>query len=246
MSLTVETERMRLRRFASSDVDHLFDLDSDAEVMRFLNGGKPTPRDVIETEVLPLFMSFNSRPGVLGFWAAFENENGEFLGWFGLRPTTSGSSEEAELGYRLRRAVWGRGYATEGARVLIREGFAHGVKRITAGTYSENVASRRVMEKAGLKHVRTFRMTPTEIAAADTFQGSSDEVWDADDVEYALDAADWKNRCLLCDGTCPVCGGPVGRAAGSANWILCSSCHATFSHPRCADDRDQPVRASDT
>jgi RimJ/RimL family protein N-acetyltransferase len=48
----LETERLVLRRFTKADVDNLFDLDSDPEVMRFLTGGRPTPRDVIEKETL--------------------------------------------------------------------------------------------------------------------------------------------------------------------------------------------------
>lgn len=55
----------------------------------------------------------------------------------------------------------------------------------------ENLASRRVMEKAGLNLVRTFRFTPEELAAEDTYDGSEQVLWEGNDVEYALDKADW-------------------------------------------------------
>ena len=98
-----------------------------------------------------------------------------------------------ELGYRLRKAAWGKGYATEGSRALIRKGFKElGVQRVLATTYQDNLASRRVMEKAGLTLVRTYRVTPAELAASDTFQAGSEGVWEGDDVEYALDKGDWE------------------------------------------------------
>lgn len=62
------------------------------------------------------------------------------------------SPNEVELGYRLHKAAWGKGYATEGSRALIDKGFAeHGVERVAAFMMVVNVASRRVMEKAGLR-----------------------------------------------------------------------------------------------
>jgi RimJ/RimL family protein N-acetyltransferase len=61
-----------------------------------------------------------------------------------------------ELGYRLRRQAWGRGYATEGSRALIRNGFTElGVRRVFATTMAVNLGSRRVLEKAGPAHSAT-------------------------------------------------------------------------------------------
>ena len=63
--------------------------------------------------------------------------------------------DEPELGYRLP-AAWGKGYASEGSRALVEKGFAElGVQRVFATTMAVNIGSRRVMEKAGLKFVRT-------------------------------------------------------------------------------------------
>ena len=56
MQVFLETERMVLRRFTVADVDHLVDLDSDPEVMRFLTGGRPTPREVVQHDILPAFL----------------------------------------------------------------------------------------------------------------------------------------------------------------------------------------------
>lgn len=124
MQVFLETERLVLRRFTGNDVQNLFDLDNDPEVMRFITGGRPTPRAVVRNETLPRFLCYYERYARFGFWAAVEKRSNRFLGWFELRPPDSGGPGEVELGYRLRREAWGRGYATEGSQALIRRAFA--------------------------------------------------------------------------------------------------------------------------
>ncbi len=185
MLVLLETERLDLRRFTEADVDDLCDLDGDPEVMRFINGGKPASRDVIRNETLPRFLRAYERFEGFGVWAAIERSTGEFLGWFEFYPWKDGGPDEVELGYRLRRSAWGKGYATEGSRALIRKGFTElGVRRVVAETMVVNAASRRMMEKAGLRYVRTFHQEwPWRI-----------EGEEHGDVEYALTKADWERR----------------------------------------------------
>ena len=185
MQIFLETDRLVLRRFIESDVDNLLDLDGDPEVMRFITGGKPTPRDVIRNETLPRFLNAYERFEGFGVWAAIERSTGEFVGWFEFYPWKDAGPEEVELGYRLRRSAWGKGYAREGSRALIRKGFTElGVRRVVAETMAVNTASRRVMEKAGLRYVRTFHQEwPWRI-----------EGEEHGDVEYALTKADWERR----------------------------------------------------
>jgi RimJ/RimL family protein N-acetyltransferase len=179
----LETERLVLRRFTEDDVDNLVELDSDPDVMHFINGGRPTPRDEIENEVLPMFLDYYERFAGYGFWAAVEKPTEEFVGWFHFRPAEGAHPGEVELGYRLRRSAWGKGYATEGSRALIHKGFAEfGVQRVFASTMVVNVASRRVMEKAGLKFVRTFHQP-----WPDYIEGEEEG-----DVEYALVRSEWE------------------------------------------------------
>lgn len=183
MQVFLETERVRLRPFTRADLDNLYELDSDPEVMRFITGGIPTPRDVIRDRTLPRFLRPDARFAGYDFWAAIERSTGRFLGWFEFRPRQPDGTDEVELGYRLRRDAWGQGYATEVARALIDTGFRElGVRRVVASTAAENRASRRVMEKAGMTLVRAYR-----------------QVWPGlyqdepqDDVEYALHRADWE------------------------------------------------------
>jgi RimJ/RimL family protein N-acetyltransferase len=182
MQVFLETERLWLRRFTEADGDNLVDLDSDPDVMHFITGGRPTPRAVIQDDILPAFLRYYERFAGYGFWAAIEKPGGEFLGWFHFRPSEGAAPDEVELGYRLRKSAWGKGYGTEGSRALIRKGFTdHGVRRVVASTMAVNTASRRVMEKAGLTLVRTFHQE-----WPDVIEGA-----EYGDVEYALEKADW-------------------------------------------------------
>ncbi len=194
MSAFLETERLVLRRLTEADTQHLVELDSDPAVMRFLTGSTPTPPEVIRDAILPRFLrSYAHGPG-FGVWGAMEKIGGDFLGWFSFQLADGASLHDARLGYRLRRAAWGQGFATEGARALIRTGFSdHRVQRVLATTYQDNAASRRVMEKVGMRLVRTFRLTPADLADTRTFVASGD-LWDGDDVEYALEKGDWEQQ----------------------------------------------------
>ncbi len=179
----LETERLILRRFTLDDVDLATALDADPAVMRYINGGRPTPRDEIRDDYLPAWMAYYQAGDRYGFWAAIEKDTGAFLGWFHLRPQGADPDDEPELGYRLIASAWGRGYATEGSRALIRTAFERlGARRVYATTMVVNVASSRVMEKAGLRFVRVFHQP-----WPDRIEGE-----EHGDVEYALTRDEWE------------------------------------------------------
>ena len=182
MDVFLETERMVLRRFTLDDLDLIIELDGDPEVKRYIDNGAPIDReDLIET--LEWWLGYYERFEGYGFWAAIEKSTGQFLGWFHFRPGEGAGPLEPELGYRLRRETWGKGYATEGSRALIDKGFAEfGVERVNASTMAVNIGSRRVMEKAGLRFARLFHADwPVSIPGDE--EG---------DVEYAIDRAQWE------------------------------------------------------
>jgi RimJ/RimL family protein N-acetyltransferase len=182
------TPRLDLRPVTAGDAELLQELDSDPEVMRHLNGGLPTPLATIKERILPRFLAFPQEAEWAGVWLAYERSSGAFLGWCSLRPGPDGT---AELGYRLRRASWGRGLATEGASALLRHAFqTHAVPVVFATTYEENLASLRVLEKLGMKLVRRFRPEPGEA----TFEPDGGEPWPGDDLEYAVTAEAWAAR----------------------------------------------------
>ncbi|HEV2107771.1 MAG TPA: GNAT family N-acetyltransferase [Thermomicrobiales bacterium] len=183
MQVFLETERLVLRQFTMDDADHLVELDGDPEVMHFITGGRATPREEIEHDILPAFLRYYEWFAGYGFWAAIEKSTGDFLGWFHFRPKEGSPLDEAELGYRLRKPAWGKGYGTEGSRALICKGFTElGVRRVVAEAMAVNVASRRVMEKAGLRFVRAFHQEWPDPIPGDEYG----------DIEYALTKDDWE------------------------------------------------------
>jgi RimJ/RimL family protein N-acetyltransferase len=183
--IILETPRLVLRQFTEGDVDNLVDLNSDPEVMRYLTGGKPMPREEIRDQIIPFHLDVYERFDRLGIWAAESVASGEFLGWFCLRAGNRTEITNVELGYRLRRSTWNQGYATEGSRAMISMGFTDlGVERVFAHTMTLNAASRRVLEKCGLSLVRSI---PWDYPY--TFAGT-----EHGEVEYELTRPEWDSR----------------------------------------------------
>ena len=165
----LETARLRLRELEEADLDNIVALHSDPLVMRHL--GRVLPRDELLAEALPWIAAG------LGRWVAELLSDGAFVGWFAMRPCEPDEST-VEVGYRLARAFWGQGLATEGCRALIAHAFTDlGARRVVAQTMAVNHASRRVMEKSGLHYVRTFHLQ-----FDDPLPGTEEG-----EVEYALD-----------------------------------------------------------
>ena len=188
------TARLVLRPFTLADVDGLLALDGDPEVMRFLDRHIRT-RAEIEADVIRLLRASQENEAGFGRLAADTRADGRFIGWFGLRPVRPdagamvhwrGGLDETrtvELGYRLRRSAWGRGYATEGTRALIGRAFGElDAAELVATTMAVNVRSRRVLEKSGLRYARTVQVAWDDPLAG-TEQG---------EVEYRLRRDDYE------------------------------------------------------
>ena len=173
------TERLHLRRFSAADEDTVLALHSDPEVMAYITGGRPASRQAVRTRTLPQFLAYPD--SVLGGWAVSARDGG-FLGWVSLRPTPDG---DPELGYRFHRSAWGAGFATEAARALVGRAFAEtGTERVWATTMAVNTPSRRVLERVGLRHVRTYH-EHFDDPIPGTEQG---------EVEYAVTRSEWSAR----------------------------------------------------
>lgn len=192
--MNIDTARARLRPVSAMDIDDLVHLDSDPEVMRFVSGGTPTPRTVIEDWVLPRAESERRRYGT-GTWVLCDPATGAFLGWASLRTPRHSRRPELELSYRIRRTVWGRGLATEAAFALMAFAFDHlATERVFASTVAGNTPSRRVMEKLG--------MTLSAIHVGDETDDSGMTPHplhlgpDRYEVEYQILLAEWQRRSL--------------------------------------------------
>ncbi|MFH8338444.1 GNAT family N-acetyltransferase [Streptomyces sp. AM6-12] len=187
MDTYLDTERLVLRRFTDGDADLLIELDGDPAVMRYLSGGEPTAPEVVRERHLPnILAGYDKWGGDLGLFAAHEKDGGAFIGWFILRPEAEGPLDEVELGYRLRQAAWGKGYATEGSRALLRKAFTElGVRMVWADTMSVNRGSRNVMEKVGMTLAESIP-TPPDMAKVEGAEFGG--------VRYEITKEQWERR----------------------------------------------------
>ena len=148
MPLPLVTERLRLRPATLDDLDVWLALSRDAEEVWF---GEPRSNLDDARMKLEWHIAHQEQHGFAS-WAVELRATGHVIGAAGLGHL--GESEEIEVGYRFLKEHWGKGYATEAARVSIAFGFEElGLDRIVAVTLPENRASRRVMEKCGMKFV---------------------------------------------------------------------------------------------
>lgn len=151
------TSRIRLEPMSIEHLPLLVELDSDAEVLRYILGRARTAAEAEEFWA-PICSDIEADAFGLGWWIGRRRDNDDFLGWWDLSPheTLTGLVSRAEAGWRLARRHWRQGYATEGATRLLDHGFATiELNVVRAETMAVNQASRRVMTRLGMRHVAT-------------------------------------------------------------------------------------------
>lgn len=149
----IETARLRLRLWREDDLDSYARICADPEVTRYMGIGAMTREQTAE-QVARLMRHWEERG--YGHWAVEEKVTGTFIGRIGLQYQDDWTEGEhkTEVGWLLDRSRWGKGIATEGALASLCYGFEElALERIISIMFPTNLASRRVMEKAGL----TFR-----------------------------------------------------------------------------------------
>ncbi|HKR96034.1 MAG TPA: GNAT family N-acetyltransferase [Candidatus Angelobacter sp.] len=147
LSLVLETERLRLREFAESDVDALQAVLGDPVAMQYY----PAPFDRQGVEAWITKNRDRYQRDGYGLWAMLLKDTGELIGDCGCTVQEVEGRNEVEVGYHVRRDLWGKGYATEAARACMGYAFAKiGTERVISIIRPENVQSKRVAEKNGL------------------------------------------------------------------------------------------------
>jgi RimJ/RimL family protein N-acetyltransferase len=152
---TLESSRLYVRRFTYDDLDEYARLVGAADVARYLGGVRD--RAAAEATLRSRGLDYYDEHPGLGMWATVERASGRLVGFHVLNHIHG--EPDIQVGYALFQDVWGRGYATEMAVRVLEYGFAElGLDKIAAITNLENVASQRVLLKAGLtRHgERTF------------------------------------------------------------------------------------------
>ena len=150
MITELDTERLRLRQWRTSDLGPFAELNADPRVMEFF----PARLDRAASDALALRIEAKIAERSWGLWAAEIRATGEFIGFIGLQPPIAQlpCSPCIEVGWRLAHPYWGKGFATEGARAALRFGFEKlGLDEIVSLTVPANRRSRAVMERLGMQ-----------------------------------------------------------------------------------------------
>jgi RimJ/RimL family protein N-acetyltransferase len=151
-----ETERLVVRGYLMSDAADALEMYSDPEVVRFLVG-MPIVVDLEEQRafIQRVLTKYEAMPPGFGGWAVVEKESGRVVGTAMLKPAPllgGAKSDDVEIGWHLARRVWGRGYATEIGRALVKRGReVPGARRILALIEPPNERSAAVARRLGMR-----------------------------------------------------------------------------------------------
>ncbi len=158
MKEPIETERLLLREIQMSDVDGIFELESNPNVHLYV-GNKPITH-IDQSRAYIEFIHKQYKDFGTGRWAVILKETNEFLGWSGIKFITNEINNHKdfyEIGYRFIEKHWGKGYATEAGKAFV--DYAFNVMKVDAVyAYADagNENSRRILEKLGLRYVNSF------------------------------------------------------------------------------------------
>ncbi len=151
MDIVFETPRLLLRRFTAEDAPLILQLNSDPNIVKYVHERvlhtEEEARTIIVNIILPQYKKN------LGRWAMYTKADNEFIGWCGLKHLPE--KNEIDLGYRLNKKSWGKGYATEAATHTLEYGFNNlQIPLITGKAHAENIASLKILEKIGMEFLR--------------------------------------------------------------------------------------------
>lgn len=151
----IQLDGFIMRPLQSSDLDALAAIWADPEVTRFLpSRGVSIPRASAEKSLVAFVEHWQQGYGI---WAIFEIASSQMIGYCGLRYLDE--LDEVEVLYGLAKAYWGRGIATQAVKASLSYGFdVANLDRIIAMALPENLASRRVIEKAGLQYEKQIHI----------------------------------------------------------------------------------------
>lgn len=147
--MELQTDRLLLKDYTMKDLKNYFLLKSSDEIWKYSTNQPTDDISMVET-LLEKLVEKKTKPEI-GFEALFEKESGKYIGEAGIL-SWSERYDRCVIGYNLLPEFWNRGYATEISKALINFAFSKlHVERVEALAMEENVASCKVLEKAGLK-----------------------------------------------------------------------------------------------
>jgi RimJ/RimL family protein N-acetyltransferase len=144
-------------------VEGMFELDSDPVVHRYL-GNQPV-QDIEQSREAIRFIRQQYLDNGIGRWAVIEKSTGYFLGWAGLKLVKEPANNHTgfyDVGYRLIKKYWGKGFATEAAKAVVDYGFEVLQLPVIYGMADiNNAASAHVLQKTGLQLIEAFDLNGT-------------------------------------------------------------------------------------
>src|SRR5690606_29296337 len=160
MKIFLTNERLILREILPTDVEGMYELDSDPEVHKYL-GNHPVKTKAESLELINYIRQQYVEHGI-GRWAIIDRKTNKFIGWTGLKYVTKETNHHRnyyDLGYRLIKRFWGRGIASETAFAILDYAFnTLNLSEVFAMAASDNLASNRILQNVGLQLKETFDM----------------------------------------------------------------------------------------
>jgi RimJ/RimL family protein N-acetyltransferase len=151
----IATKRLTIRPITTNDAKTFTKLFSDPDVMEFSDDG---PRDAEWVNDWVEEQMRRYEASGIGHMAVVESDSRAVLGYCGLAKEEIEGRQETEIGYRLLRDSWGKGYATEAARAILNYAHAKGIKRVVATIDPSNEASLRVAKRLGMTYEKDVMM----------------------------------------------------------------------------------------
>ena len=155
------TARLNFKLMDENDGALLFDLDNDPAVMEHLTRGRVSTMNTIKEVFIPRMQAYRNPQRGWGLWQVNLNDGDVFLGWILIRPmgffTAEWAHSDIEIGWRFKRASWGKGYASEAAAAVLDAVTQQAeVKTISATAVKENHGSIKVMKKLGMQFIEQY------------------------------------------------------------------------------------------
>ncbi|MCT4698110.1 GNAT family N-acetyltransferase [Tenacibaculum haliotis] len=168
MKFHLETDRLILREIRKTDINGMFELDSDEKVHKYL--GKKPINTILQAEENIQFIHQQYKELGIGRFACIEKATGQFIGWSGLKHNTgekeklNGHKDFVDIGYRFIPRFWRKGYASETAFACLKFGFKEmNYDTIYGAADIENVGSNKILRKIGLQFVNQFNYKEVKV-----------------------------------------------------------------------------------
>ena len=158
------SQRLQFDLMGQADAHLFFELDQDPAVMRFINGGRASSMEEVQTHLLPRLKRYTNPDKGWGLWKVSTLNTelacpSSYLGWILVRPmdffSDAPNFNDLEIGWRFKQISWGKGYAAEAAKAIMTMLAQQAdVNYLSAVADEDNLASINIMKKLGMQFIK--------------------------------------------------------------------------------------------